>query len=120
MSLAENWPLVATYHPAYIPHGSRLAAKFVKFRKKISTGDSGMRLRLIKYTLHDRPYTAFVAMTDRQFSDLIAVESDNVDLSPYESQIIRVVETHQPSDVELAGVREAFWRFYTDAKGPAK
>lgn len=79
-----------------------------------------MRLRLIKYTLDDRPYTAFVAMTDRQFSDLIAIESDNVDLSPYASQIIRVVETHQPSDVELEGVREAFWRFYTDAKGPPK
>jgi hypothetical protein len=79
-----------------------------------------MRLRLIKYTLDGRPFTAFVALTDRQFSDLIAAESDNVDLKPYESQIIRVVETHQPTDVELAGVREAFHRFYTDARGPAR
>ncbi len=77
-----------------------------------------MKLRLIKYTLEDKPYTAFIAMTDSQFSDIIA--SDGVDLSPYQNQIIRVVESHAPSDVELASVREAFRRFYTDAKGPAK
>lgn len=38
MSPVENWPLVATYHPAYIPHGSRLAAKFVEFQKKSGRG----------------------------------------------------------------------------------
>lgn len=77
-----------------------------------------MKLRLIKYTLDGKPYTAFIAMTDSQFSDAIADDSN--DLTRYERQIIRVVESHQPSDVELASVREAFRRFYTDAKGPAK
>ncbi len=76
-----------------------------------------MKLRLVKYTLDEKPYTAFIAMTDRQYSD--ALQDETNDLRLYEQQIIRVVETHTPSEVELASVREAFRRFYTNAKGPA-
>ena len=75
-----------------------------------------MRLRLIKYTLEGKPYTAFIAMTDSEFSDALA--DDECNLAPYEKQIIRVVETYEPSEIELASAREAFRRFYTDAKGP--
>jgi hypothetical protein len=67
-------------------------------------------LRIVKFTNQDKPYTAFVALNDKDFSDV--VEAGTGDLTAYSKHIILVVDTHEPSVEDRLAAREAFAQNY--------
>lgn len=69
------------------------------------------KLRIIKYLDgDDQPYTAFVALDDDQWADVIA--EGNGDLSAYPNQVIYVSHGHAPYEDEKFGARQAFAQMY--------
>ena len=47
-------------------------------------------LRIVKFTNQDKPYTAFVALTDQEFGNVI--EAGTGDLTAYSKQILHLVD----------------------------
>ncbi len=83
---------------------------------KVEPKPAQPKLRIVKYTNNDNPYTAFVALTLDEFADVI--EAGTGDLTNYQKKIVSVVEGHNPTEEQLDAARDAFIRVHTDARGP--
>ncbi|WP_020474918.1 hypothetical protein [Zavarzinella formosa] len=68
------------------------------------------KLRRITFFNGGEPYTAFVALTDAEFSDVIA--ADTGDLSNYSKHVLLVIEGHDPSFEDRQTAWEVFNRMY--------
>jgi hypothetical protein len=69
-----------------------------------------VKLRIVQYLLDGQPYTAFAALDDNQWSDVIEVGSG--DLSAYRKHVIDVVPGHAPSEEIKVAARRMFLRLY--------
>ena len=74
-----------------------------------------LKLRMVEYNNNGSPYTAFVALNDDEYGDVMAAGTGN--LTDYKDKILLVVDGHSPDEKLIQGVRDAFRRIYR--AGPA-